>query len=254
MKSWLLSEKTLGQGNSEDKIFKLDKYEFNKEFKGMLGIIYYIKNLKNDKLYIGKTFSFLRRQKEHKIKLNNNKHHNQYLQNSWNKYGKMCFEFGILFKIYVDTGEYLNYIEKKCINFYHTNESEYGYNLTNGGEGVSGYKHTKEELDKISKANKGRVGTFLGKNHTEETKKMMSEFYSGEGNGMFGKQHSEKSKIKISNKMKFVYNEENVSKYMEFLPDILEMLKNGFRRNEISKILKIPPPAISVILRKNSNI
>ena len=91
-------------------------------------------------------------------------------------------------------------------------------NLTDGGEGISGFKHTKESIELISVNN---ARGFLGRTHNEETKKKMSESSKGntyasghtktidglkkisetsKGNtNMLGKTHSDESKKKISN-------------------------------------------------------
>lgn len=58
--------------------------------------IYMILNITNDKKYVGSSCDIKMRWKKHKQSLNNNKHHNQYLQNSWNKYGSENFKFIIL--------------------------------------------------------------------------------------------------------------------------------------------------------------
>jgi group I intron endonuclease len=59
--------------------------------------IYQIKNIVNNKIYIGSTTnSFYKRLCKHKWLLNKNKHQNQYLQNSYNKYGKDNFKYEIL--------------------------------------------------------------------------------------------------------------------------------------------------------------
>jgi len=55
----------------------------------------------------------------------------------------------------------------------------YLLNRTEGGEGISGYKHTKETKIKLSEAN-------TGKKHTKETKRKLSEANKGENNPMFG--------------------------------------------------------------------
>lgn len=48
--------------------------------------VYCIKNIKNNKLYIGSTtVQFVKRLNLHVWELNSNKHKNKYLQNSWNK-------------------------------------------------------------------------------------------------------------------------------------------------------------------------
>jgi group I intron endonuclease len=53
-----------------------------------------------------------------------------------------------------------------------------GYNLTEGGEGSRGWKHSAE------------------------TRKDMSEFRTGERNGMYGRKHSKETKEKIAEKAK----------------------------------------------------
>lgn len=59
--------------------------------------IYQIQNLITKDLYIGSTVDFNRRKVDHFSHLRKNKHHSQYLQNSFNKWGEDVFEFDILF-------------------------------------------------------------------------------------------------------------------------------------------------------------
>ena len=58
--------------------------------------IYMILNHANDKIYIGQSIDIKARWKQHKSDLNNNRHVNKHLQNSWNKFGQDNFEFIIL--------------------------------------------------------------------------------------------------------------------------------------------------------------
>ena len=51
----------------------------------MIGI-YAIHNIKTDKYYIGQSKDIEHRWKQHKSRLKNNKHENEHLQNSYNKY------------------------------------------------------------------------------------------------------------------------------------------------------------------------
>jgi group I intron endonuclease len=62
----------------------------------MISGIYQIKNLKNNKIYIGSSKNIKERFLQHKYNLKNNKHCNPILQNSWNKYGEENFEFIII--------------------------------------------------------------------------------------------------------------------------------------------------------------
>jgi len=60
-------------------------------------------------------------------------------------------------------------------------------NLTEGGEGCSGYKWSYEQKKKK-----------IGKKLSEETRKKLSILRSNENNPMFGKKHSDKTKNKMS--------------------------------------------------------
>jgi hypothetical protein len=84
--------------------------------------------------------------------------------------------------------------------------------MTDGGEGISGYKHTKEWKEKFSKWNKehpspkevrdricaaspkGVNHPHYGKPRTKVTKDKISLKNSGKNNGMFGKVYSEEEK------------------------------------------------------------
>ena len=118
---------------------------YNYEVLFMTGI-YYIKNLINNKYYIGKSKDILHRFSQHKYYLNNNNHINKHLQNSWNKYGIESFEFSILEEC---EEALLNEREKYWIEYF--NSFENGYNLDKGGEGVLGFKHTKDQIIKMRK-------------------------------------------------------------------------------------------------------
>jgi group I intron endonuclease len=67
----------------------------------------------------------------------------------------------------------------------------YGYNMTDGGEGCEGYKHTKETKQLISERNTGRKWS-------EKSKKEFSKLRSGGGNPMYNKNHSADARKQIS--------------------------------------------------------
>ena len=58
--------------------------------------IYKIYCKENNRTYIGSSNNIERRFKEHISNLKNNRHINNYLQNSWNKYGEDSFSFTII--------------------------------------------------------------------------------------------------------------------------------------------------------------
>jgi hypothetical protein len=66
-------------------------------------------------------------------------------------------------------------MESILINKLNSNNKKHGYNLTNGGDGVCGYKFTDEQLEIKRKNSMGKNNPFYGRTHTEETKIKMSK-------------------------------------------------------------------------------
>lgn len=62
----------------------------------MKNVIYKIRNVVNDKFYVGSTVDSRKRFWEHRKDLRANKHTSQALQRAWNKYGEDCFKFEIV--------------------------------------------------------------------------------------------------------------------------------------------------------------
>lgn len=60
------------------------------------GGIYKITNIKTNAFYIGSTFEFKTRGRDHLRSLEYNKHKNKYLQASWTKHGPEAFIFEVL--------------------------------------------------------------------------------------------------------------------------------------------------------------
>ena len=101
-----------------------------------------------------------------------------YFNNAILKYGWDNFEH-IIFAENLSKTE-ANKIEKELIEFYDTMNPQKGYNLTKGGEGVSGFKMTDEQKKKIGMAQ-------IGKEISEETRQKLREIRKG-------MKHSEESK------------------------------------------------------------
>jgi group I intron endonuclease len=62
----------------------------------MKNVIYKIRNVVNDKFYVGSTNNTKVRFKNHRRLLRKGKHHCKHLQAAWNKYGEDCFKFEVV--------------------------------------------------------------------------------------------------------------------------------------------------------------
>lgn len=146
--------------------------------------VYIHTNKTNDKKYIGITGQ---NPPERRWRNGTAYKNNPYFINAIEKYGWDGFKHEVIL-----TGVTLVYaqqVEIALIKHYKTRNPLYGYNLTNGGEGVEAM--TDEIRKKISVAHIGMLAS-------EATKKKMSEQRLGENNSFYGKHHSEESKKKIS--------------------------------------------------------
>ncbi len=91
--------------------------------------IYMIKNLKNNKVYIGKSINIYERIRQHINLLNKESlDENRYLINSWNKYGRSNFEYVVLEDV-EKNDKLLKERELYYMLLYNSLDREKGYNL-----------------------------------------------------------------------------------------------------------------------------
>ena len=210
--------------------------------------IYSIFNTKTNKSYIGICNNYNRRMREHRTKLKKHKHENRYLQSSWDKHGESSFEWFVI-KDNVDMCDIHRY-EKMLISMFET-KGENGYNLTDGGAGVLGYKHTEDHIESLKKPRpelRGEKHPFYNKKHSEETKKYISTCMSGCKNGMYGKKHSNET---IELIRKAAKNRKNTRKRLsqDDINNINNMIDNGVTQKEIALLYNVGQPTISDIKR-----
>lgn len=99
-----------------------------------------------------------------------------YLKKAYKKYGKENFTKDILVS-HLECKEAADEAEKVFIKCYRELGKEL-YNLTDGGDGSLGHKHTEESRRKMSEATKGNKYN-LGRHPTEETRQKLSEVMKG---------------------------------------------------------------------------
>lgn len=110
--------------------------------------IYGIRNIINNKLYIGSTFiSFRKRFKDHERMSEKLNHHNIYLNRSLKKYGKDNFEFFII--EIIENQENIREKERFFIDILKTLSIEEGFNISNQTFCIP---HNEETRQKIGKA------------------------------------------------------------------------------------------------------
>lgn len=132
----------------------------------MIGI-YQIRNIRNNKIYIGSAKNLKKRWWTHRHLLRNNKHHSVILQRAWNNYKEDSFVFEIL--------EYIENI-KDLIS---TEQSW--------------FDKLNPQYNSCPKA-----GSSLGWKHSEKTKQKLKEINSGDNNPMRIKSQSNPKPIKTT--------------------------------------------------------
>lgn len=120
----------------------------------------------------------------------------KYFWNAIKKYGWDNFQHTVVAENL--TKEQACKLEIDLIKFYKSNNPDFGYNLSSGGEfSFSGAKLSAETRKKIGDANRGENHYLYGKHPTEEHRKKLSLSRMGEKNGFYGKHHTKESKEKM---------------------------------------------------------
>lgn len=182
--------------------------------------LYLITNLVNGKRYVGQTNEgrgYLSRFVEHiEIAENDASQHKCYIHHAIKKYGKQNFEVKRLIHGIPDNqiNRYEQLWIKKFNTFYLNGR---GYNLTQGGSGMLGYRHTAKTKQKLSVTSKHWWETASQKSINERNAKISKalsgrKFFAshcakiseeakkrvGSKNPFYGKKHTEETKMKIS--------------------------------------------------------
>lgn len=139
-------------------------------------MIYKITNNVNNKCIVGKTTQkLMRRWIQHRCMLRINRHNNKHLQDAWNKYGEYSFSIEVLESFEDKDESFLNEREKFYISLHKSNDRNFGYNMTLGGDGQSGWVPSEEWREKRRNFMTGKRYTF-----TDEHKKNISIAKTGQ--------------------------------------------------------------------------
>lgn len=190
-------------------------------------VIYQIKELKTNKIYIGSTLNYKNRQKRHISTLINNTHHNVYLQRLFNKHHDInLIEFTILEKFNNNNDQFS--LEQKWIE---NINPELNIGSVGGGDNLSlnpnkericrqisdtlklkcslmSEQERKEKYGRSLELNPNwKNGIYFKKttckcgNKKSYSSKVCNQCYdkSGENNPFFNKKHSKETKEKLSN-------------------------------------------------------
>lgn len=164
---------------------------YEKSLRGISGV-YRIRNLANNKFYIGSTSNLYQRFIQYKSALEKGNHHSIYLQRSFDKYGTSYFIMEVLL---LCKQEYLLYYEQQLIE-----ELNPDYNMNKKAVSNKGYKWSEESREKARKAQLGNTNA-AGHILSEDSKQLISKSRKGkcvrEQNGFYGKTHTEEVREKI---------------------------------------------------------
>jgi group I intron endonuclease len=168
--------------------------------------IYIVTNLVNAKQYVGITADMEKRWKEHQTDAN------RVLFNAIQKHGIENFHISHIASAF--DYESACDIERLLIKDRNT-KAPSGYNLTDGGEGAFGYKHTEETKKRVSEALKGVKKSEetrkkmslarLGIKYSEETKQKISAAKKGKPSNRLGAKCTDEQRLRMSEGQKARY-------------------------------------------------
>ncbi len=188
-------------------------------------IIYLVTNLINQMKYVGQTTRTLKQRKSSHLS-SSKKGSTYYLHRAIRKYGAENFKWEVIYN--ATSEEELNEKETYFIKEYNTNSQD-GYNLTEGGRGIRGWKHSELTKEKIKQcAIKNNSAQYLKKFvQSEEGRKKISLMQLGKTYEMkFGK---EKAKQMIKDKQRLYNDKYGLQKSSEIREKISKNSKSGLQ-------------------------
>lgn len=137
-------------------------------------MIVYVHTCPNGKRYVGQTIKESNKRWESGSGYKTQLFYRAILKYGWDRINHTVYE--------VNTKKEMDYLEKYLISYYNTTDPMYGYNITKGGEGVSGFKHSEESKKKMSTKHRGLEPWNKGFKTPEDVKKKLSIMKIGKPN------------------------------------------------------------------------
>jgi group I intron endonuclease len=213
--------------------------------------IYLLRNIVNDKIYIGSSLNVYLRINAHFARLRRNVHENKRLQYSFNFHD----------------GQFESYIVERCSEEILIEREQYYidlynpyYNISKTAGRYTDYSHSEEDKQKMSRIKKELYANGFqvwnkGVSPTQEVKDKISNSlkgkYTGEKHGFFGKTHTEENKklmVAASHRRKGTINKSKKGRIIQLNKDTLEIIAKFNSTGEAAK--SIDYTKIDLIRRK----
>jgi len=205
--------------------------------------IYLIKNILNNKVYVGFSKDIINRWIDHKYRLNNNKHENCYLQNAWNKYGANNFEFILLESIIIPNNNLSIFLEREdyYIDKYDSCNRDKGYNIRPKSQYHTLSEETKMKLSSRVKGKK--YEELYGNKRSQEIKNKLSESHKGYKMPKSQKEKLSKKSIEFWNRPENKKKQSEDSKIkwkdLEFRKKTSESISKALKGRKIPESVKL---------------
>ncbi len=161
--------------------------------------VYCAYNKLTSKVYVGYTKTSLYRRKVSHYYNAKHKPDNNYFHNSLHLSNKNDIDWYILYQ----DSNLKNLTDKEVyfIKLFQSNDKNFGYNLTTGGDSPTFSRETRDKISKKAKARNlnGKNNPFYGKTHSKETREHLSRVRTGICNNR-GYKHSLEMRKKISDR------------------------------------------------------
>lgn len=201
--------------------------------------IYRIRNLRNQKSYVGQAaLTFGKRFKEHRSLLHHGKHPSKHLQRAWNHYGERAFVFEPIEELprgqksEKEFKKALSEREQFHMDALQTTDPLFGYNISPRAGSQLGYRHSKEAKRKMSEAGRGRILPKIWRQSIADSMKAK------------GITRSQDERDRLSARRARLQKDD--------VFDVLDMYEEGVPQEDLAERFGVSLPAINRIIRGRS--